>query len=58
MAGVRIDRSNIYGTFVTPRFHLKWQPSEIVGFRMSTGKGYRTVHAMAENHNLLVVDDS
>lgn len=53
MAGVRIDRSNIYGTFVTPRFHLKWQPSDIVGFRMSAGKGYRTVHAMAENHNLL-----
>lgn len=53
MAGIRADHSNRYGTFVTPRFHVKYAPNEIVSFRLSAGKGYRTVHALAENNNLL-----
>lgn len=63
MAGLRIDHSSIYGTFVTPRFHLKLAPNDIVSLRLSAGKGYRTVHAMAENNYLLasgrqlVIDD-
>ena len=63
MAGIRIDHSSRYGTFVTPRFHVKYAPNEIVSFRLSAGKGYRTVHALAENNNLLasgrtlVIDD-
>ena len=63
MAGLRVDHSSIYGTFVTPRFHLKLAPNDIVSLRLSAGKGYRTVHAMAENNNLLasgrqlVIDD-
>ena len=63
MAGVRADHSSHYGTFVTPRFHLKLTPNEVVNLRLSAGKGYRTVHALAENNNLLasgrqlVIDD-
>ena len=63
MAGIRADHSSRFGTFVTPRFHLKLTPSEIVSLRLSAGKGYRTVHALAENNNLLasgrqlVIDD-
>ena len=63
MAGVRADHGSRYGTFVTPRFHLKLTPSELVSLRLSAGKGYRTVHALAENNNLLasgrqlVIDD-
>ena len=63
MAGLRVDHSSIYGTFVTPRFHLKLAPNDIVSVRLSAGKGYRTVHALAENNNLLasgrqlVIDD-
>ena len=53
MAGLRIDHSSLYGTFLTPRVHLKWQPNDVLGLRASAGKGYRTVHALAENHNLL-----
>lgn len=53
MAGLRVDNSNIYGTFVTPRVHLKYTPHEVVSFRLSAGKGYRTVHALAENNYLL-----
>lgn len=63
MAGLRADNSNLWGTFITPRLHLKYQPVDLVGFRISAGKGYRTVHALAENHNLLssgrklIIDD-
>ena len=53
MAGVRADHSNLFGTFVTPRFHLKLVPNSIVSVRLSAGKGYRTVHALAENAYLL-----
>ena len=63
MAGIRADHSSRYGTFVTPRFHLKLSPNEVVSLRLSVGKGYRSVHALAENNNLLasgrqlVIDD-
>ena len=53
MAGLRADHSNRYGTFATPRFHLKFTPVDAVSFRLSVGKGYRTVHALAENNYLL-----
>lgn len=63
MAGLRADHSSVYGNFVTPRFHVKWQINDIIGFRASVGKGYRSVHALAENNFLLassralVIDD-
>jgi outer membrane receptor for ferrienterochelin and colicin len=53
MAGLRADHSTLYGTFVTPRLHLKYVPNDIVSFRLSAGKGYRSVHALAENNFLL-----
>lgn len=53
MGGVRADHSSLYGTFVTPRFHIKYAPSHSVNFRLSAGKGYRTVHPLAEYNYLL-----
>ena len=53
MAGLRADHSSLHDTFVTPRFHLKLTPNEIVSLRLSVGKGYRTVWALAENNYLL-----
>lgn len=53
MAGLRYDHSSIYGGFVTPRFHIKYSPADIVSVRLSAGKGYRTVFALAENNYLL-----
>ena len=53
MAGLRVDHSSVYGWFVTPRFHVKYQPSSVMSFRVSAGKGYRTVHALAENNYLM-----
>lgn len=53
MAGLRGDISSEYDGFITPRMHLKWMPSELVTFRGEIGKGYRSAHILAENHNLL-----
>ncbi|MBR1940633.1 MAG: TonB-dependent receptor [Bacteroidaceae bacterium] len=53
MAGIRADHSSVYGSFVTPRVHVKFMPTEIFSLRISAGKGYRTPHALAENHFLL-----
>lgn len=64
MGGIRIDHSSRYGTFVTPRAHLRFTPNDLFHLRLSVGKGYRTNHVLAENNNLLassrrvVVDDN
>ena len=48
-----LDHSDIYGTFVTPRAHIKYAPDDWVNLRVSVGKGYRTNHVLAENNYLL-----
>lgn len=53
MAGLRIDHSSIYGTFLTPRFNLKLAPADLFSIRLSAGKGYRTPHALAEYNYLM-----
>lgn len=53
MAGVRGDYSSLFKWFVTPRFNIKYTPVEFLNFRVSAGKGYRTVHPWAEYNNLL-----
>lgn len=52
MAGLRADHSDVYGSFLTPRTHLKWSPSDVFSLRASAGKGYRSNHVMAENNFL------
>lgn len=52
MGGLRVDHSSLYGTFFTPRAHMKWAPNEVFSMRASAGKGYRTNHVMAENNFL------
>lgn len=53
MAGIRVDNSNLWGTFVTPRFHVKWMASDWLTLRLAAGKGYRTPHPLAEYNYLL-----
>ena len=53
MAGLRADHSTLYGTFVTPRLHIRWQPIDLLTLRISAGKGYRTPHALSEMSHLL-----
>lgn len=53
MPGLRLDRSDVYGTFVTPRLHVKYSPWSQLTLRASAGKGYRSPHVLAENVTLL-----
>jgi outer membrane receptor for ferrienterochelin and colicins len=53
MAGVRADRHNEFGNFVTPRMHLRYQPDPRWTFRLSAGKGFRSANVLAENSFLL-----
>ena len=53
MAGLRADHSSLYGTFVTPRAHVKYVPHDVLTLRLSAGKGYRSPRPLAENHYLL-----
>jgi outer membrane receptor for ferrienterochelin and colicins len=51
--GVRVDFHNLYGTFFTPRLHVKYNIDENTILRASAGKGYRSVNLFAENLNYL-----
>jgi outer membrane receptor for ferrienterochelin and colicin len=53
IAGMRADFHNVYGTFYTPRFHLKYYLTPKTVMRASAGKGYRTANVLAENVSLL-----
>ncbi|MCC8154285.1 MAG: TonB-dependent receptor, partial [Tannerellaceae bacterium] len=53
LAGVRGDYSTLYDFFITPRVHIKYNPSDWFHIRASAGKGYRTANVLAENNFLL-----
>ena len=53
IAGFRADYHSLYGTFLTPRLHFKYNFSENSSLRLSGGKGYRSPHSIAENIGLL-----
>lgn len=53
MAGVRADWSSRFGWFATPRVNVRYTPVERLNLRVSTGKGYRTVHPWAEYNYLM-----
>ena len=51
--GIRFDFHNLYGTFFTPRLHVKYNIDENTTLRASAGKGFRSVNLFAENLNYL-----
>lgn len=51
--GMRVDRHNLYGILVTPRFNLKWDILYDLSLRISAGRGFRTPTLFAENYGLL-----
>ncbi len=53
ITGMRVDQHNLYGTFVSPRFNLKWNILYDLSFRVSAGRGYRVPTLFAENFGLL-----
>lgn len=49
VAGVRVDKHNLFDLIVNPRLHLRFAPSEQTVIRASAGKGMRTSLPIAEN---------
>ncbi|MBS1655306.1 MAG: TonB-dependent receptor, partial [Bacteroidetes bacterium] len=54
VAGIRADHNNLYGSFVTPRLHLRYEPVKGTTIRMSAGRGQRTANIFAENLGVLI----
>lgn len=53
IAGLRVDHHNTYGTFYTPRMHLRYKIRPETILRASIGKGYRTANIFAENYSIM-----
>ena len=53
VAGVRVDDNNLYGSFVTPRLNIRYEPFKGTTFRLSAGRGQRTANIIAENNSVL-----
>ena len=54
IVGVRTDNNNLFGTFITPRFNLRYEPIKGSAIRLSIGRGQRTANIFAENNSVLV----
>ncbi len=53
MLGLRYDHSSVSGSMVTPRMHIKWNPTSLLSLHASAGRGFRNTHVMAEYNYLL-----
>lgn len=54
VAGIRGDNNNLFGAFLTPRLHIRYEPFKGSIFRISAGRGQRTANIFAENTGILV----
>ena len=52
VGGIRLDTHNRLGTFITPRFHLRYLPQEKIIIRASVGSGRKAANIFAENQTL------
>lgn len=50
VAGLRADDHNLFGFFITPRLHLRYQPVSGTTIRVSAGRGQHTANIFAENN--------
>ena len=53
VGGLRIDHRNLFGVWLTPRLHLKYEVTEKSIVRISTGSGRRLANIFAENSSLM-----
>jgi len=53
IAGLRVDHHNKFGTFFTPRMHIRYKITPATTLRASAGKGYRTANVFAENYSIM-----
>ncbi len=54
VAGLRADHNNLFGMFVTPRLHVRYEPVKGTTIRLSAGRGQRTANIFAENMSVFV----
>jgi outer membrane receptor for ferrienterochelin and colicin len=54
IAGLRFDHNNLYGSFFTPRLHMRYEPVKGTTLRLAAGRGQRTANIFAENMSVLV----
>lgn len=54
VSGLRADFHNLYGTFLSPRLHLKYELAKNSILRLSAGRGLRVVNPIAENIGFLI----
>lgn len=53
LTGLRADHHQTFGSYLTPRALIKYEPIKNSIFRASIGTGWRTVNIFSENINLL-----
>jgi len=54
VAGLRADYNNLFGSFVTPRLNIRYEPFKGTVIRASAGRGQRTANIFAENMSVFV----
>ena len=54
VAGLRADHNNLFGFFLTPRLHIRYEPVKGTTIRLSAGRGQRTANIFAENMSVFV----
>jgi outer membrane receptor for ferrienterochelin and colicins len=54
VSGIRTDIHNLYGLYVTPRIHIRYEIIPEGTLRLSAGKGYRTSNIIMENNQAFV----
>ncbi len=64
ITGIRLDQHNVHGLFFTPRFLLKYDIDPNWTYRLSAGKGYRTINSFADypqiiasNRNMVITEN-
>lgn len=54
VSGIRADIHNLYGLYISPRLHLRYEVMQEGTLRLSVGKGYRTSNIIAENNQVFI----
>jgi outer membrane receptor for ferrienterochelin and colicins len=54
VTGLRLDKHNLYGWFLTPRLNVKYDAAKNTVLRVAAGRGFRTANPIAENSGMLV----
>jgi len=52
VVGLRYDNHNLYGGFITPRIHARYEIAKNWVYRFSAGRGQRTPNILADNPRL------